>query len=178
MSNYSREGHYFITTCAKDRECLFGEIIDGSMKLNEYGRIVEVCWFDLPNHYSNIRLDAFCIMPNHIHGIILIDNNIDVIVVGKGLKPETGLKPVSTNPVFTKPFCTSETTTKKHHGLSEFVRALKTFSSRRINEIRCGNSVWQPGFHDHVIRNYESLERIRGYINNNSKNWHKDKFRH
>jgi len=160
--NYSSDGNYFVTICVKNREHLFGHISNGKMILNEYGNIVEQCWFDLPNHYPNIKLDAFCIMPNHIHGIVVIDNG----TVG-GTVVETGLKPVSTNPP-----------SQKRHGLFEFIRALKTFSARRINEIRqsVGKTVWQQRFHDHIIRDNTSLERIRAYITNNPKKWDDDMF--
>ena len=70
--DYSSEGAYFVTMCTQNRECLFGEIVNGQMILNEYGKIVEQCWNDLPNHYDNIALDAYVIMPDHFHGIIFI----------------------------------------------------------------------------------------------------------
>jgi len=70
--DYSSEGAYFVTMCTQNRECLFGEIVNGEMILNEYGKIVEQCRNDLPNHYDNIALDAYVIMPDHFHGIIFI----------------------------------------------------------------------------------------------------------
>lgn len=177
--DYAQDGYYFITVCIKNRVCLLGDIVDGTMKLNEYGKIVNDCWFDLPNHYSNIKLDVFCIMPNHIHGIIIINNGI----VDTGLKPvsinvskpsgivDTGFKPVSTTTPHTTP------PPKKRHGLFEFVRALKTFSARRINELRksVGDEVWQSRFHDRIVRNNIALQKIRNYIENNPKAWHHDK---
>lgn len=86
--NYDNPGDYFITICTKNRAHLFGYVKDGEMILNEYGQIVSDCWFDLPNHYNNIVLGAFQIMPNHIHCIIGVDN-LDINV-------QTGLKPVCT----------------------------------------------------------------------------------
>ena len=164
--DYSKNGYYFITVCIKNRICLLGDIIGDSMKLNEYGTIVNNCWFDLPNHYPNIKLDAFCIMPNHIHCIIEIDNGGTIV--------DSGLKPESTIPTTSFPV---PPTIIKRHGLFEFVRALKTFSARRINELRksVGETVWQSRFYDHIIRNDESLKRIRNYIVNNPKSWHDDK---
>jgi REP element-mobilizing transposase RayT len=122
------------------------------IKLSDAGEIVYDCWYDLPNHYSNIILDEFIVMPNHIHGIIIIENNI-----------ETGLRPVSIE--------------KQKYGLSEFVRAFKSFSSRRINEIRKPNKyeIWQPRFYDHIIHSDNELDRIRNYIKNNPKNWINDR---
>ena len=66
--DYSSDGRYFITICTKDREPFLGKIEKGEMILNASGRIVEQCWFDLVNHYRNLQLGAFVIMPNHIHG--------------------------------------------------------------------------------------------------------------
>ena len=77
--DYSQYGAYFVTLCTQNRECLFGEIVNGEMILNEYGKIVEQCWFNLPNYYNNIVLDAYIIMPNHFHGIIFINDTIDTV---------------------------------------------------------------------------------------------------
>lgn len=77
--DYSQAGAYYVTIVAYGRECLFGEIVNGEMRLNEYGKIVERAWFDLPKHYPHIELGTFCIMPNHVHAVI--------IIVGAGLRP-------------------------------------------------------------------------------------------
>ncbi len=148
--DYSNEGDYFITICTKNREHLFGYVKDEAMILNEYGKIVSDCWFDLPNHYKNIVLDEFQIMPNHIHCIVGLDNS-------KIIDPDPD---------------------EKIHGVFEFMRALKSFSSRRINEKRNSKGVsnWQERFHDHIIRNEAEYNRIKNYIINNPKNWDKDCF--
>lgn len=80
--NYARSGYYFVTVCAYNRAEWFGRIENGNMTPNEYGKIVSLCWDDLPVHYANVKLDEFGVMPNHVHGIIMIENN-----VGNGLKP-------------------------------------------------------------------------------------------
>ncbi|MBF4472986.1 transposase [Flavobacterium sp. HJJ] len=233
------------------------------MILNEYGQIVMDCWLDLPNHYDNIILGEFQIMPNHIHCIIGVDNSKELNPVQTGLKPvctthnfgvsnsnpesdtvETGLKPVCTShnseisnfnpesdtvetglkpvctmhnfgvsnfnpesdtvetglkPVCTthnfgvsnfnpeldtvetglKPVCTTNINSDKNiHGVFEFIRALKSFSSRRINEKRNSKGVsnWQERFHDHIIRNEAEYNRIIDYIINNPKKWDEDCF--
>jgi len=161
--DYTSDGRYFITVCTIGRKNLFGTIENGIIILNENGRIVEQCWFDLPNHYSNLILDAFVVMPNHIHGIMIIDNSI----VETGFKPvstETGFKPVSTD------------SKSKMHGIFEFVRALKTFSSRRMNNLEntAGKQRWQTRFHDHIIRDEQELIRIQQYIHNNPSSWDND----
>ena len=147
--DYSRDGYYFVTVCTRGRKEFFGDIREAKIDLNRYGEIVNQCWRDLPRHYSNCSLDSFVIMPNHIHGIIVIDNGN---VVGNGLKP----------------FPT--------HGLPEIVRGFKTFSSRRINEeMKMDNKFqWQKSFYDHIIRDDKSLENLRQYIIYNSLKWEWD----
>ena len=148
--DYSKEGYYFVTICTKNRQENFGNIEDGEMVLNKFGEITEKCWYDLPNHYLNSRLDEFVIMPNHVHGIVVIVDR-----VGNGLKPFP---------------------TKQNHGLSEIIRGFKTFSSRRINELQDKFKFqWQKSFYDHVIRNEKSLSEIRKYIQENPMKWHLDK---
>ena len=112
--DYSQSGMYFVTICVQNGQCLFGQITNGKIILNEYGQTVQMVWNELPQHYSNVQLGEFVVMPNHVHGIIIITNDTDNAVVGAGLKPAR-----------TKPA-----------PLPEIVRALKTFSARKINELR------------------------------------------
>jgi REP-associated tyrosine transposase len=70
--NYSQSGAYFVTICTKERACMFGKIVDGAMQLNDAGRIVDQCWLEIPNHFPQVDLDVFLVMPNHVHGIIVI----------------------------------------------------------------------------------------------------------
>jgi len=186
--NYASDGWYFITICTKGRDNIFGIIEQGIMQLNEYGRIVEQCWFDLPGHYSNLLLDAFVVMPNHFHGIMIIDNthetvipSNDGVVVRVNGVVETGFKPVSTDTDTDMDTDTTDIhqqpqTSKNRHGIFEFVRALKTFSSRRMNELdnTVGKSRWQQRFHDRIIRDEQELHRIQQYIINNPSTWEKD----
>jgi REP element-mobilizing transposase RayT len=141
--DYSRAGFYFVTVCTKNRVEWFGNIADGKMILNDHGNIVVQCWHDLVNHYKNVRLDEFMVMPDHVHGIIIIQNNVG-----------NGLKPFPTDGV-------------KSHELPEIVRGFKTFSSRRINEQSFPKFQWQKSFYDRIIRNERDLNRIRKYIQDN-----------
>ena len=128
------------------------------MMLNNIGQIVQTVWDGLPDHYSHVRLDLFSIMPNHVHGIIILkDDNI----VGAGFKPAP----------------TEKRGKNKRHGLPEIIRGFKTFSSRRINECRDtkGTTVWQRNYFEHIIRNETELNRIRDYIINNPAQWESDK---
>jgi len=152
--DYSQPGAYFITICTKKRSCLFGEIEKDRMNVNHYGEIVRLSWLELPQHYTNVELDVFVIMPNHIHGIISLTD------VGAGLKPAP-----------------TDSSRDKQHGLPEIIRAFKTFSSRQINKFRNmpGTSVWQRNYYEHVIRRDESLSKIREYIETNQLSWALDK---
>ena len=156
--DYAQAGMYFVTVCTQNRACLFGEILDGEIRLNEAGHIVQEVWNGLPMHYANVQLDVFMIMPNHVHGIIAI---MDVDNVGADLHVGTGLKPVPT----------------KNHGLPEIVRAFKTFSSRSINVLRGtpGLAVWQRNYYEQIIRDEVSLAQIRQYIINNPLQWALDR---
>ena len=82
--DYSQNGAYFVTVCVQNRKCLFGKIENGEMVLNDAAKIIEKYWQEIPEHYPNVILDAFVIMPNHIHGILIIDNdhNVGVPLVG------------------------------------------------------------------------------------------------
>ena len=105
--DYSRLGAYFITICTHDRQYLFGEVVDGDMRLNEFGKIVERTWHDLPNHVAGIVLDAFVVMPNHVHGIVIIVD--DDVVVGAGSEPAPTTTMTKPTPTATEP---TPTTTK------------------------------------------------------------------
>jgi len=82
--DYSQDGYYFVTICTKDRKEFFGRVKEEKMNLNNYGEIVNQCWYELPKHYLNCSLDSVVIMPNHFHGIIVINNKN---IVGNGFKP-------------------------------------------------------------------------------------------
>jgi putative transposase len=168
--DYSQAGAYFITVCTHDRQCLFGEIQNGNMRLNQFGQMVADCWLDLPHHYPHIELHDYVVMPNHFHGIVVI---VDTV--------RAGLKPARTEPAVVgagfKPAPTKPTPTRRH-GLPEIVRALKTFSARRINEYRNtpGISVWQRNYYEHIIRNEAAYLKIADYIQTNPQRWLEDTY--
>ena len=181
--DYSGQGTYFVTICSQDRGCLFGDIVDGEMRMNCAGRLVQTVWNELPDHYSPSQLDESVVMPNHVHGIVLILGAEAVAPAsgstpaGAGLLVRAGLKPAPTRGTTVPgdhPVPATATTTR--HGLTEIVRAFKTFSARRINEWRGtpGVPVWQRNYHEHIIRDESSLRRIREYIATNPVRWMDD----
>ena len=85
--DYTQPGAYFITICTHEREPLFGDVVGGEMHLNDAGRIAEQCWLDIPNHFPHVELDEFVIMPNHVHGILWIVDDVTVGVGAKNFSP-------------------------------------------------------------------------------------------
>jgi len=150
-----------VTVCTKNRECLFGEIVDGKMILNEHGIIVEKCWKEIPKHFNNVLLDICQIMSNHIHGIIIIKQNVNFVVGNKN-------------------FCSLQVNkipwqTKLSKSLSSIIRGFKIGVTKQCRKHNKNIVIWQKSFYDHIIRNEESLDKIRQYIRDNPKNWNKDR---
>jgi len=159
---------------------LFGYIEKGAMILNQHGRFLETTWLDLQNHNKNIVLDAFIVMPNHIHAIIQIVPNTEYNNqnVGAGPRPARNChQPAPIKNDLHIPGADLESAPTGNHSLSEIVRQFKSFSTRRINLARNqkGCPVWQRSFYDHIIRNNISLAKIREYIHTNPATWIDDK---
>jgi len=166
--DYSQAGAYFITICAHNRQKLFGEIENGEMRLNEFGEIVQEEWLKTPAMRPNIEIDEFVIMPNHFHGILII-NTHDVTTVGaRCIVPLQGNSPhVPSVERFGKPTSNSVPT---------IIRGIKSAITKRVNVIRNspGFPVLQRNYYEHVIRDDDDLKRIREYIINNPANWETD----
>ncbi len=164
--NYSSSGNYFITICTQKRAHFLGEIVDNRMILSQKGKFAKKYWLEIPVHFSYATLDAFVIMPDHMHGIVVVDAinrvyNTESInrVYNTIPKPGTGGITKQHNPML-------------HDNLSRIIRWYKgrtTFESRQIDP----KFSWQPRFYDHVIRNETALYNIRRYIKNNPKMWNK-----
>jgi REP-associated tyrosine transposase len=161
--DYSLAGAYFITVITYQREMLFGEIVDGQMKLNRRGEIVREEWFASLNIRKEIRLfpDEFVVMPNHIHGIVWIVENrvLDANDVGAN-----GRSPLRNQPyIHMKP-----------KSLSSFIAGFKSSVTKRIRDELHETGIWQRNFHDRIIRNDRELNAIRNYIEANPRNWAED----
>jgi REP element-mobilizing transposase RayT len=160
-----------VTICTHDRVCLFGEVVDGEMRLNDLGEIVRECWLAIPDHFPNTALDAFVIMPNHVHGIIWIVNAVtDDIVGATHASPLQPQHPVSPLRLVLPPG-------PKRQSIGAIVGSFKSAASKRINEHRGtpGIPVWQRNYYEHIIRTEDSLARIREYIAGNPLRWHLDR---
>ena len=163
--NYSQSGEYFVTICTQDHICLFGAIYREEMCLSPIGEIAKRCWEDIPNHFPNVDLDKYVIMPNHIHGIIIIKENDHGMDVQQENDSDHGRDVQLNVPTRLSP---------KKGTLSIIIRTYKaavTTECRRIghNEFR-----WQSRFYEHIIRDDWELEKIRNYIVNNPLQWQFD----
>jgi len=176
--DYSDAGWYFVTICTENRECLFGEISVGAtrgspfsksrgspfqMKLNDIGKIIKNIWKSLPNHHP-VKLDESMIMPNHVHGIIIMRNanhSVGAIfkspVVSSNVSGEINFAPTI------------------NISLSNIIKWYKSKSTINIRTIMNKTFCWQKSFYDVIIRNEISLYFIRQYIFDNPKNWNDDR---
>jgi len=152
--NYSTPGMYFITICTRDKTCIFGDIVNGKMLLNEYGGIVHKYWFELENKFNNIELPAFVVLPNHIHGIIH-SHGYNCFV---GAIHELPLQQ------------------RRRMLIPGIVGYFKMNTAKLINDKRKspGEHVWQRNYYEHIIRNECELNEIREYIVNNPIKWELD----
>ena len=167
--DYSKEGAYFVTICTRERECLFGAVVDGKMRLNDVGRVVQTIWGGLLERFPAIESDAFVVMPNHVHGILLVGA---ALAPPKRRKVGAGLALPVGGAASSAPTGPASITT-----LGTVVRAFKSISAIGVNRLlsRSGQSLWQRSYYEHVIRTEESLSRIREYIATNPLRWQLDR---
>lgn len=161
--DYAQPGAYFVTMCTYQRECLFGEITDGGMRLNEYGQIVYDAWHRSEAIRREIELDAFVVMPNHIHGIIITrDVGTDGIRPPDRVHSRAPLPPTKYQ--------------RKPRSLGSFIAGFKSATTKYINAIRDtpGLPVWQRNYYERVTRDEEELTCIRQYIADNPMQWEMD----
>ena len=163
--DYTQSGMYFVTVCTCRRSCLFGNIADDVMQANTFGRCVENAWMDLPLHFSRVELDAFVVMPNHVHGI--------VVLTGESVPPDVGAQHAAPLP---KPAHRISGRTLPG-SLGTIVHSFKAAATHSINTCRHtpGAMVWQRNYYEHVIRNERELASIREYIRNNPLQWALDR---
>lgn len=172
--DYAQNGAYYLTICAQSRECLFGDVKGSVMVLNDAGKMVDKWWQKLPDKYA-IEIDAYRIMPNHLHGIINIvgahpcvrpDNNgYDSDSKGRVhvLGQTHGSAPTTTVGMIVQWFKTMLT--------NEYIRNVKNNNWPAFNEY-----LWQRNYYEHIIRGEADLNRIREYIINNPADWDKDEY--
>jgi putative transposase len=157
--DYAQAGGYFITIVTYQRNMLFGKIVDEEIRLNDLGKIADECWHAIPDHFPNVELGAYVVMPNHVHGILIINDGPatnSLLVVGarhaSPLRPH-GVKPKS---------------------IGAIVGSFKSAVTKRGRREHNITGVWQRNYYEHVIRNQEEWDRIQRYIVANPSRWADD----
>ena len=192
--DYASEGAYFITICTKNRKHYFGEIENNKMILSNVGVIVDLMWYEIKNHAKNIELGEFVVMPNHIHGILILndnlmnDNAVNDNAVNDNAVNDNAVNDnaVNDNAVETRHALSLQQQSEKTIGqqrfqnqgkntISSIVGSYKSAVTKHCNRLGF-EFAWQSRFHDHIIRNAQSFENIQNYITNNQMNWDNDKF--
>jgi REP element-mobilizing transposase RayT len=192
--NYGTNGAYFITICTKDMQHFFGEVVDKKMVLNTTGALAEEYWIEIVKQFPYVELGNFQIMPNHMHGILIIDKPaVETRFIASKLNKEMVDDPrfiasklnkemvddprfiASVQPEQEIGGFAGENNPMLADNISRIIRWYKgrcTFEMRKVNQ----NFGWHSRFHDHIIRNSESFERIQNYIEENPSRWEEDKF--
>jgi REP element-mobilizing transposase RayT len=180
--NYAADGFYFVTICTKNRVNFFGEIREREMFLSPLGQIVGKFWRGIPAHFPNAKLDKFVVMPNHLHGILVIDN------WGNGenhddRRDEALPRLYPTTPPrqnFTTPPRLSagkhpqmSKISPKPKSLSVIIGSFKSICTKHARRVR-SDFAWQSRFHDQIIREEKNYNNIQNYILTNVANWKKD----
>jgi putative transposase len=160
--DYSQAGAYFVTIIAYQRECLFGEIVDGELELNDFGKIADECWRAIPEHFPFVELGAYVVMPNHVHGIIVITD------VGAHVGAQQCCAPTRA------PTTTDHKINVKPGSLGAIVRSFKSAVSYRINKEHNATGIWQRNYYEHIIHNADEANRIHLYIESNPARWDED----
>lgn len=174
---YAQTGAYFITICTQDKACLFGEVVDGKMRLNDAGRMVGEAWDALRPRFPTVDFNTFVVMPNHVHGVIFITP----APVGAGLvpAPNYGAATVGGTTVGAEPI---GATTRVAPTIGDVVGAYKSWTTvlyargvRQSGWPPFRRRVWQRNYYEHIVRSEESLNQIRQYILDNPMRWSFDR---
>lgn len=164
--DYSRPGAYYITICTQDKACLLGQVVNRKTVPSDAGKMVRQIWEEIPSRYPGVRLDAFVLMPNHIHGIIILERKSSLQDCNQrgaeSGRPQGYLAAMS---------------------LSDIVRRFKTLTTRKyidgVKQLgwpRFKEKFWQANYYEHVVRNEDSFNSIREYIANNPAQWELDEY--
>ncbi len=176
--DYSKAGYYFVTLCIQKRVCLLGNVVNDQMVLNHAGTMIKNSWQQIPGYRDGIEMDACQIMPNHLHGIIILTGSTPRANV-KASDPQTGYRDGSLCPsgsgavISGRPQMVSPAMS-----LSDIIGRFKSLTANQyIGGVKhhqwlpFDKKLWQQSFHDHVIRNDQDLSRVREYIRNNPLKW-------
>jgi REP element-mobilizing transposase RayT len=201
--DYASAAWYFVTVCTHGSQCLFGNVADGEMHLSRLGEVAREYWMEIPQHFSNVGLDPFVVMPNHVHGIIILEPADSPTPVGDTPRPRREVARETCRDVARETRDVARETCRdvaretcrdvacnvssgslqrmsrlspKAGSLSVIVRSYKAAVTRQCRLEGFHSFRWQARFYDHIIRSEESLRRIREYMANNAMQWELDKY--
>jgi REP element-mobilizing transposase RayT len=161
--DYRNPGYYFVTICTHQREHFFGAVKGNDVQLSPIGEIAAKFWSEIPSHHKGIELDEWIVMPNHVHGIVIINNRVETFhgktFRGTSLPEKPKMSAIS----------------PKTGSLSVVIRSYKSAVSYRVGLNGFKEFAWQSRFYDHIIRDEKSLNNIRQYIFDNPIKWETDK---
>ena len=194
--DYSRPGAYFVTIVAQDRLCWFGDVVDGEMRLNKSGELIVDAWEWLGERYPHVALDAYVVMPNHLHGVVVLTDEEWGGESGGGVSGRHGRRGVNVDRPVRRGVSRNAPTVGSGMGvdadgsgmgvsrtaptgrktLGRLVGAFKTVSTKGFNRMRgmSGERLWQRDFYDRVIRDDRELDLVRRYIEGNPAKWETD----
>jgi REP element-mobilizing transposase RayT len=165
--DYSQAGAYFVTICTQDRACLFGEVLDDAIRLNDAGAMVASLWEDLPARFSAIEIDAFVVMPNHLHGIVVLpDQWAATRVAPTNEVSGVGATLVGARSAGNAPNLGSIIGAFKSIAAVGYMRGVKSAGWPAFHR-----RLWQRNYYEHVIRDEVALGRLRRYIDENPLRW-------
>lgn len=158
--DYSQNGCYFVTICTHDKQCRFGRVVNNQMCLNELGLMVEQEWLHLPERFSDIQVVPFIVMPNHIHGVITLNQS-------GGADEGRGAGVPRRAPTL------SQQAQMGNTGLFNIIKTFKSITTITANRLSGseGEKLWQRGYYEHIIRSEEELYELSVYIENNTAKW-------
>lgn len=173
--DYRWPGAYFITICTAGKKHYFGSIKDGRVSLSQVGLIVEKCWLTLPKSFHNVRLDTYVIMPNHIHGIIILVDDEEHCRGEAFANQLSAVHSIIAANASPDPHFAIGTLSGS---ISAIIQSFKANTSRRINAVNGtrGGTLWQRNYYEHIIRSEQSLDEIREYTLGNPWNWSSDRY--
>ncbi len=170
--DYVQSGAYFMTLCTQDHQCRFGRIEGEAMRLNRVGEIAAECWRTVPIHFADVELDVFVVMPNHVHGII--------VIADAGEAPN--VRATHASPLRQGPNGAMDAAEvprgPKRRSVGAIIGSYKSAVAKAIHETgdAPGPAIWQRNYFEHIIRNDVALNRIRQYILDNPLRWACDRY--
>lgn len=179
--DYRWAASYFVTICTHNKEYFFGNIENSEMHLNDMGKIAWDFWMEIPLHFPRITLDAFVVMPNHIHGMLILENCTIPVVeklpcnVSDSNQENVGLSGLQNQTLQCNVSTKMSKISPKPGSISTVLRSYKSIVTKENHKIHA-DFEWQERFHDHIIRDQKSFETIQNYILTNPARWSDDKF--